>query len=74
MISTVSTQNGFTASLSEDSQDVLTNIIKPSQTRTVSIKLTNNSTQQVEIILGALVGFEKGKIEDLVQNGEVLIK
>ena len=74
MISPVTTPNGFTASLSEDSQDVLTNIIKPSQTRTVSIKLTNNSTQQVEIILGALVGFEKGKIEDHVQNGEVLIK
>ena len=74
MVSPTTVPDEFTVTLSEDSQDVLTNIIKPSQTRTVSIKLTNNSSQQIEIILGALVGFEKGKIEELVQNGEILIK
>lgn len=74
MINPTITPEGFTVTLSEDSQDVLTNIIKPSQTRIVSIKLSNNTEEQIEIILGALVGFEKGKIEELVQNGEILIK
>ena len=60
--------------LAEDSKDLLENLIKPGQTRNVSIKITNNSDYQVEIIIGALVGFENGIIEDLLQSKEVLIK
>ena len=60
--------------LAEDSQDLLENIIKPKQTRSISIKVTNNSEYSVDLLIGALVGFENGKIEDLVKNGEVLIK
>ena len=63
-----------TINLSEDSEDLLENNIKPEQIRSISIKITNNSEHQIELIIGALVGFENGKIEDLVENGEVLIK
>ena len=60
--------------LSEDSKDLLENTIKPNQTRSISLKITNNSEYSIEIQVGALVGFENGRIEDLVKEGEVLIK
>lgn len=66
--------NGLTITLADSSKDLLENTIRPGQTRNVSLKLSNKSEQQVELIIGALVGFEKGKIEDLAGNGEVLIK
>ena len=68
------TPDNFTITLSEDSQDLLENIIKPNQTRNISLKLNNAGDSQIELIVGALVGFEKGNIEELVQKGEVLIK
>lgn len=66
--------DGLIVSLSEDSLDLLENIIKPNQTRSISLKITNNSDTQIDILVGALVGFEKGEIKDLAQNGEILIK
>ena len=65
---------GLTLSLAEDSLDLLQNTIKPNQSRNISIKVVNNSEEQVELVIGALVGFEKGNIEDLVKDGEILIK
>ena len=55
---------GLTLSLAEDSLDLLQNTIKPNQSRNISIKVVNNSEEQVELVIGALVGFEKGNIED----------
>ena len=60
--------------LAEDSEDILENIIKPSQTRSVSIRITNDSEYTIRLIIGALIGFEHGEIEELVTDGEVLIK
>ena len=60
--------------LAEVSIDLLENIIKPDQTRTVSIKITNDSEYTINLIIGALIGFEHGEIEELVTDGEVLIK
>lgn len=60
--------------LAEDSIDLLENVIKPDQTRTVSIKITNDSEYTINLIIGALIGFEHGEIEELVTDGEVLIK
>ena len=60
--------------LAEDSEDVLENTIKPGQTRSVSIKLRNDSEYTIRLIIGALIGFEHGEIEELVTDGEVLIK
>ena len=66
--------DGLIVSLSEDSLDLLENIIKPNQTRSISLKIVNNSDTQIDLLVGALVGFEKGEIKDLAQNGEILIK
>ena len=60
--------------LAEDSEDILENTIKPGQTRSVSIKLRNDSEYTIRLIIGALIGFEHGEIEELVTDGEVLIK
>lgn len=60
--------------LSPDSLDSLEDIIKPGDTRSISIKIANNSEYTINLIVGALIGFENGKIEDLITDGEVLIK
>lgn len=60
--------------LAEDSQDLLENTIKSKESRTVSIKVTNNSEYTINLIIGALIGFENGNIEDLITEGEILIK
>lgn len=60
--------------LAEESTDLLEDIIEPNQTRNVSIKIVNNETFPISFEIGALVGFENGNIEDLVQSGEILIK
>ena len=60
--------------LAEDSIDPLEDIIKPSQTRSVSIRINNSSEYSINLIIGALIGFEHGEIEELVTDGEVLIK
>ena len=60
--------------LSEDSVDLLENTIKPDESRSVSIKIINNSEYSINLIIGALIGFEYGDIQDLVTDGEVLIK
>lgn len=74
MISPTKLPDNVTIALSEDSEDLLENTIKPNQTRNISIKITNNSEYVVNLIVGALIGFEHGEIEDLVTDGEVLIK
>ena len=43
--------------LAEDSKDLLENIIKPEQTRSISLKITNNSDYNVTMQIGALIGF-----------------
>lgn len=60
--------------LSMDSKASLEDTIKPADTKTVSIKITNNSEYTINLIVGALIGFENGNIEDLVTDGIVLIK
>lgn len=61
-------------SLAPESVDLLENNIKPNQTRTISIKVNNASDDSVELVIGALIGFENGNINDLLSDGEVLIK
>jgi len=66
--------DNVTITLAEDSQDLLENTIKPEGTRTVSIRISNDSEYTINLIIGALIGFENGEIEELVTDGEVLIK
>lgn len=73
-ISPTSLPNNVTITLADDSIDLLENIIKPEQTRSISIRITNNSEYAINLIIGALIGYENGEIEELVTDGEVLIK
>ena len=66
--------DNVTITLSDDSKDLLESTIKPDKEKYVSIKITNNSEYSINLIIGALIGFENGKIEELVTDGEVLIK
>lgn len=74
MISPEKLPENITITLAEDSVDALENIIKPGITKSVSIKIENNSDYVINLIIGALIGFENGEIEDLITDGEVLIK
>ena len=74
MISPEKLPENITITLAEDSIDALENIIKPGITKSVSIKIENNSDYVINLIIGALIGFENGEIEDLITDGEVLIK
>lgn len=60
--------------LSEDSVNPVEDVIKAGETKIVSIKINNQSDSNIELVIGALIGFENGDINDLVKNGEVLIK
>ena len=64
----------FSISLSEDSINPVEDIIKPGETKTIEIKINNQTEDNIDIIIGALIGFENGEISDLIKNGEVLIK
>lgn len=74
LISPEKLPDNVSITLSEDSEDTLENTIKPDETRNVSIKINNNSEYSINMIIGALIGFEHGEIRDLVTDGEVLIK
>ena len=74
LISPTSLPDNVTITLSEDSIDLLENTIKPDESRSISIKINNNSEYAINLIIGALIGFEHGEIEELVTEGEVLIK
>ena len=60
--------------LADGSANILEDIIKPGETKSISIKISNDSEYTIDIIIGALIGFEYGEIEDLLTDGEVLIK
>ena len=74
LLSPTKLPDNVTITLAEDSEDLLENIIKPEQTRSVSIRITNESEYAINLIVGALIGFEHGEITELVTDGEVLIK
>ena len=60
--------------LAEGSEDELENIIKPQETKSISLQITNNSEYSVNLIIGAIIGYEYGNMEELEKNGVVLIK
>lgn len=74
LINPTSLPDNVTITLADGSVDLLEDTIKPDETKTISIKITNDSEYTIDLIIGALIGFEYGDIEDLVTKGEVLIK
>ena len=74
LISPQNMPDNVTITLAEESKDPLEDVINPEETRIISLKITNNSDYSVELLIGSLVGFENGEIEELIEKGEVLIK
>ncbi len=74
MMSPTNLPDGVTITLAEDSEDLLEDTIKPAETKSISIRITNDSEYVINLIVGALIGFEYGEIEELVTAGEILIK
>ena len=60
--------------LAEHSQDKLEDIIKIGDSKTISLFIKNESNYSVNLVVGALIGFENGNVEDLLSDGEVLVK
>ncbi len=66
--------DNVTITLGEDSQAPLETTISSNETKVVTIKIINNSEYNLDLFIGALVGFENGNIEELISNNEILIK
>ena len=66
--------DGIAINIAYDSQDPLQSTIDVNETKVVSLRIRNESDDNVELIAGALVGFVQGSIEDLQKDGERLIK
>ena len=69
-----SNRDKLSITLDADSKDPLEDVISPKESKSILLKLENNSDYSIEVQVGALVGFANGKIEELVKDGEVLIK
>ena len=69
-----SNRDKLSITLDADSKDPLEDVISPKESKSILLKLENNSDYSIEVQVGALVGFVNGKIEELVKDGEVLIK
>ena len=63
-----------TITLASESASPLEDIIKPNETKIVTIKIINNSENNIDIIIGAVVGFENGNIKELIKNNEIIIR
>ena len=66
--------DGVAISLASTSSNLLEDTIQADGEKTVSIRIVNSSQDNVDLIVGALVGFENGHIEEILKEGEVLIK
>ena len=66
--------DGVSISLADESRNLLQDTIKSGQSKVISIKIDNKSDYGLELVIGALVGFENGNIEDLLKDNEVIIK
>ncbi|MBQ2872488.1 MAG: hypothetical protein IJE89_00605 [Bacilli bacterium] len=74
LINPTSLPDNVEITLAEGSENSLEDVIKPQETKTVSIRITNNSEYTINLIVGALIGYERGNVEELITDGEVLIK
>lgn len=61
-------------SLADTSKDILQDIISVGEDKVISLKIENNSSYDVSLIVGALIGFENGDISELETDKQILIK
>lgn len=64
----------LTLSLAEESQDSLQDTIGANEDKVVSVKIVNNSDNEMDLVVGSVVGFENGNVEDLLEENEMLVK
>lgn len=74
LISPKKMPNDVFITTAEESASSIQGIIKPSDSKTISIKIINNSEYNIDLYIGALAGFENGNLDDLITNDIVLIK
>ena len=66
--------NGLKIELASESENPLEGTILSDESKVVTVKITNNSEYNVDLLIGALVGFENGNLADLLTGEEILIK
>ena len=66
--------NNVDISLAETSLSALEGTIKSGESKVISIKIANNSDNNLKLIVGAVAGFENGNINELLNENEILIK
>ena len=60
--------------LAEESTGKLQDTINVDEEKTITIKIVNKTDNNLDLVIGTLVGFENGNIEELINDGENLIK
>ena len=65
---------GVSITKADNSANELEDIIEPGQNKTISLKIENKSQHNIDLIVGTIVGFENGDINELVTDGVNLIK
>ena len=66
--------DGVEIKLAQESVNALKDKIKPNEMKVITIEIDNNSSYNIELVIGALVGFENGRVEELLKDGDILIK
>jgi len=66
--------NNVTITLADESLNLLEDVINEGEEKVITIKIKNLSEENIEIVIGALVGFENGNIKELIKDGEILIR
>ena len=64
----------FEVTMANASKNLYEEVIKPNESKVISVKLTNNSNTTVTVNLGVIVGFENGNIAELINKNQILIK
>ena len=66
--------DGFKITKANNTEGELQDVIEAGKRTTISLKIDNNSKYNVDLIIGTLVGFENGNINELIIDGINLIK
>lgn len=66
--------SGITVKVTEDSSSKAIETIESHKKKIISLKITNDSEDSVDLVVGTIVGFENGNIEELVSDGLILVK
>ncbi len=66
--------DGVIITKANNSESELQDIIAAGKSKTISLKIENNSNHNVDLIIGTIVGFENGNISELVTDDIKLVK